>query len=263
MIKLSLFNKGKNSTDPVKDIIVKIKGGDGLLKEKFISDYRPFILKSVSRASGEYIEIENDEEYSVGLSAFNEAIESYDAGKNCSFLNFAAQVIKRRVIDYKRSNYKNQKVYPFTYFEDEEYENFEERYLNDDFSSQFDKIEIREEIILFNQKLDEFGITLEDLVLCAPRHRDSKQHSIRIARLLAENRELYEKMDRKKNIPMVDLMKLVDVNQRTIERNRKFIIAVCLILNSGLDVLKGYVKNAEKGGESIDLQRDNLENQTE
>lgn len=47
---------------------------------------------------------------------------------------------------------------------------------------------------------------------------------------------------------MTDLMKLVDVHHVTVERNRKFIIAVSLIINSGLDVIKSYLQLTEDGG---------------
>lgn len=171
--------------------------------------------------------------------------------KNKGFLNFAEIVNKRRIIDYTRSNYKNNNVYPFTYFDDDENEDkntFEEKYLKVDMNYQFDNIETKEEIALFVKKLGEFGIALKDLVESAPKHVDSKRLSIKIARTLAENKELSEKLEKKKNIPMVDLMKLVDVDHKTIERNRKFILAVYFILSSKLNVLQGYIENIEKGG---------------
>lgn len=253
MIKIDLFDKFKRNTEATLDTVAKIKSGDTVLKEKFIADYRPFIIKAVSRTSKRYINIENSDEYSIGLIAFNEAIDCYDSSKNRNFFNFAGQVIKRRIIDYIRSNYKNKNVYPFTSFENDENKGFEEKYLIDDSVSQFDKIELQEEIISFNKRLGEFNISLEDLVECAPKHSDSKQLCIKIARVIADNEELIEKLIRKKNIPMVDLMKRVNVNQRTIERNRKFIIAVCLILNSRFDDLKQYVRNAERGGEACGI----------
>ena len=92
-----------------KDILKQIKDGDNLLKEKFIEDYKPFIIKTVSRVTGKYVQIENSEEYSIGLIAFNEAIETFDEHKNPSFLNFCKQVIKRRIIDYIRKNKKTVK----------------------------------------------------------------------------------------------------------------------------------------------------------
>jgi len=250
---LQLFNKFKQNPEPINDSVKKIKSGDSLLKEKLIKDYKPFILKVVSKTTGKYVDMQNSEEFSVGLMAFDEAIKSFNENKNVSFLNFAEIVIKRRLIDYLRSNYKHSKVYPFTYFENDENEDgslFEEKYLKIEASTQFDNIETKEEIVLFTKKLGEFGITLQDLVKNAPKHMDSKRLAIKIARILAENEELSDKLRDTKKIPMKELMRLVDVNHKTIERNRKFIIAVYFILNSGLEVMMGYVENVEKGGKT-------------
>lgn len=53
------------------------KRGDALLRKQLLQDYQPFILKTVSRVTGKYIETENSEEFSVGLMAFNEAIDCF------------------------------------------------------------------------------------------------------------------------------------------------------------------------------------------
>ncbi len=46
-----------------------------------------------------------DEELSIALMAFNEAIDGYDTSKG-SFLSFAKLVINRRLIDYLRKKTK-------------------------------------------------------------------------------------------------------------------------------------------------------------
>lgn len=253
MAFINIFGRHRQNIEPIMDTLKKIKNGDNLSKEELIKDYKPFIIKVVSKTTGKYVDMENSDEFSIGLMAFNEAIECYDSSKNAGFIGFAETVIKRRVIDYTRSNYKENKVYPFSYFDsDEENDSnsFEDSYLKVDAGSQLDRIETKEEIALFVKKLGEFGVTLGDLVESAPKHMDSKRICIRIARILTENEELSEKLSKKKNIPMVDLMKLVEVNHKTIERNRKFILAVYLILRSKLEVLQGYVANVEKGGKN-------------
>jgi RNA polymerase sigma factor len=248
---LNIFNKSQRNSEPLGDTIKKIKNGDDQLREKLINDYKPYIIKVVSKTTGMYVDLENSEEFSIGLIAFNEAIDCFDANKYSGFLSFAQTVIKRRLIDYIRKNEKNRKVFPLTYFYNDENEvdsSFEDKYLIVDSSSQFSNVETKEEIALFLKKLNYFGIELNDLVKSAPKHMDSKRLSIRIARVLVENKELSEKLERKRNIPMIDLMKLVAVNHKTIERNRKFIIAVYLVLMSNLEVMQGYVENIEKGG---------------
>ncbi len=251
MTILHILNKSRRKPEYLGEIIKNIKNGDMDLREKFIKDYNPFIIKVVSKSMGNYVDLENSEEYSVGLLAFNEAIDCFDDSKSSGFLSFAEIVIKRRIIDFKRKEAKNSKVFPLSYFErqdEEENISFENKYFTVDASSQFNNIEMKEELESYIKKLSTFGINLSDLVNTAPKHLDSKRLSIRIAKILAENKELSEKLEKKKTIPMTDLMKLVDVNHKTIERNRKFIISVYIILGSKLETLKSYVENVEKGG---------------
>ena len=54
---------------------------------------------------------------SIGLIAFDEAIERFDIGRSKNFLKFAEMVIKRRMIDYYRKTSSiDKKEIPFSYF---------------------------------------------------------------------------------------------------------------------------------------------------
>jgi len=61
---------------------------------------------------------------------------------------------------------------------------------------------------------------------------------------------MFRKLVEKKYIPMKEVLSRIKVNHKTIQRNRKFIIAVSLILRSNLYDLKEYVQGFE-GRESI------------
>ncbi|MEL7607975.1 MAG: RNA polymerase sigma-I factor [Bacillota bacterium] len=228
----------------------QVKRGDAQLREQLLQDYQPFILKTVSRVTGKYVEIENSEEFSVGLMAFNEAIDCFDERKNPNFLAFCEYVIRRRTIDFLRKTKNDARVYPFTCFEDED-GNFQESYLVKEneqiFIRQSETVEIKEQIEAFAQELAQFGITLGDLVRCSPKHKDSRQTAIETARTLAGRDELYQCLMKSKKIPLVELAAAAGVRKRLIEKNRKFIIAVCLILRSSHDVLRNYIPNAGEG----------------
>ncbi|WP_026074009.1 RNA polymerase sigma-I factor [Acetivibrio cellulolyticus] len=228
------------------DILHKIKNGDKLLKDRFISDYRPFIIKSVSKVlNNKFIDIENSEEYSIGLIAFNEAIEKYNEDRKCSFKKFSYQVIQRRLIDYRRKNQKSSVVYPFSYFEGDETYDFEEKFFKSEYSDHVYNFEIREEFSSFVKKMGDFGISMNDLVNTMPKHKDSRKTCVKIAKHIVEDENLYDKLTIKKTIPFKSLSKYIDVSQRTVERNRKYIIALVLILKSDLDIIKNYIKHLE------------------
>lgn len=74
--------------DSLTKRLKKVKQGDEEEREKIIQEYIPFIIKTISDKMNRYIESENSEEYSIGMEAFNEAIDKYDFSRG-SFITFA------------------------------------------------------------------------------------------------------------------------------------------------------------------------------
>ena len=79
-------------------IVTSLKTGDNLAREEIIIKYKPFVFKVVSKICGEFIS-SSDDEASVGLIAFNEAIDNITR-KKVQVFTFAEIVIKRRLIDF-------------------------------------------------------------------------------------------------------------------------------------------------------------------
>ena len=231
-------------------IVQQIREGNQELREQLINSYKPFILRIVSRVTGKYVQPENSDEYSIALSAFNEAIDCYVHQKNKGFLNFAYVVVKKRVIDYIRHNAKHSKAVPFSFFEKDDGQDY-----NVNISAVYEididkKIDIRDELKLFEQQLKSFKIDFKDLIAESPKHKDSKILAVRAARIIVNIDALYDKMLKYRTLPIKDILKSreLDVCRRTLERNRKYIIAVALILKSNMDNLKEYVFNVEREG---------------
>ncbi len=250
MTDFSFLNGKKDNTmnkNYKSDIILtvrEIKAGNKLLRDEFINDYKPFIIKTVSNITGKYVDTENSDEFSIALSAFNEAIDSFNESKNTMFLNFSTLVIKRRITDYIRRNSKHNNVYPFTYFEDKDNNYFEQTHLRTEIDIQT-TYEISKETEQFEKRLNDFGIKMEDLIKSAPKHKDSKCLCIRIAKVIVDNKTLYDKLERTGNIPKTELLKILKINKKTIERNRTFIIAAALILGDQFYTLRDFVDISE------------------
>ena len=73
---------------------------DKAFADSFIRSYIPFIKKEVS-AFINRVCTDSDDEYSIGLMAFYEAIRGYDADKG-AFLSYAKLTVKSRLIDFAR-----------------------------------------------------------------------------------------------------------------------------------------------------------------
>lgn len=77
-----LFKLGKKK-QTLEKAVESIQKGNKDLQNELIQQYKPFIAKTVSSVCKRYID-EKDDEFSIGLIAFNEAIEKYSPEKGNS-----------------------------------------------------------------------------------------------------------------------------------------------------------------------------------
>ncbi len=219
----------------------RIKDGDKEERELIISEYTPFIIKTITNVTNRYIETENDDEYSVGLYAFNEAIDKYEFNKG-NFLSFAKLVIKNRVIDYLRKAASSKKTVLFSDAGESSEEVLDPRD-NEDFTYNYD---MRDQILELQSRLKQFGIYIDELVERSPKHVDTRLNSIKIARYIIQDKELKTDFYRKRAIPVNKLADRKGVSQKVLKRNRKFIIATAVIFDSNMDLLKNYINEVER-----------------
>ena len=71
--------------------------------DALISDYLPFIKSQVVKVMKRPLDINQDDEYSIALIAFHEAINGYSKSRG-SFVNYASMIIRNRIIDFWRKN---------------------------------------------------------------------------------------------------------------------------------------------------------------
>ena len=240
---LNIFNNDKRT---LEERVLEIQSGDVRDREDLIEEYVPFVIKSISQITNRYIETENDEEYSIGLRAFNEAIDRYEQ-KRGSFISFARLIIKSRLID----NGRKRKLDTVAIESESEDDNIIDNIARvDDFTN---AIEAREEIAGFEKKLLEFGVSLQDLVEQSPKHLDARLRAIEIARFIVENEDLKNDFYRKKTIPANRISAHMKISTRTLKRNRKFIIAAAIALDGDEGIIRNYVVLVE-GGVNIGIQ---------
>jgi RNA polymerase sigma factor len=230
------------------EAVAQIQGGDERLRNQLLDKYRPFIGKCVASVCKRYISQSNDEEFSVGLEAFNEAITDYNSKKGSLFLSFADLVIRRRVIDYIRKNKLKATLVSFdeTFMDgSKEQQEWDARLSIEDYRSQLEADYRREEVLHYKDRLEEFGIELEDLPYETPSHTDARRNMIQIAAVIAELPELREFFLEKKKIPVKHLMEHISFSRKTVERNRNYIVAITVILLEDYRYLRSYIQTDE------------------
>ncbi|MCA1031250.1 RNA polymerase sigma factor SigI [Bacillus timonensis] len=240
---LSILFKIRKPKSSLEETILEVQKGNTQLQNQLINKYKPFIAKAVSSVCKRYID-ESDDEFSIGLIAFNEAIEKYSPEKGSSLLSFAELLIKRRVIDYIRKESRNRAVSLIDSEGEEEsaQTSIEANMSVEEHQKLVEQEHRREEIIHFQTVLKEFNLSFTDLLEQSPKHADARQNAMLVAKKLVENDELKQVLFEKKQLPIKHLESLVKVSRKTIERNRKYIIAMAIVLVGDYVYLKDYIK---------------------
>jgi RNA polymerase sigma factor len=245
LLVLSLLFLAKKQKRSLEEKINLIQQGDLTLQNELIDSYKPFIAKTVSSVCKRYI-YESDDEFSIGLIAFNEAIQKYRSEKGKSLLSFSEVLIKRRVIDYIRSQTKYQGLsFDIGHYDDEidrESKSIDAILSIENYKKKTDEELRREEIAQFTSVIHQFDLSLKDLIEHSPKHADARKSAIAVAKILAENEQLKTILLNKRRLPIKQLESYVSISRKTIERNRKYIIAISLILIGDYVYLKDYIK---------------------
>src|SRR5690606_22301895 len=159
--------------------VARIHQGDELQREQFIANYKPYIAKITSRFCKRYIDPARDDEFSVALLAFNEAINKFDSDAGKSFLGFAETVIRRRLIDHVRKEQKHALVVPYSWYDTDSDDQSEVNFIEANqalsaYAGEQVDIARRMEIEELNRELDSYGISFMELVELSPKHADSR-----------------------------------------------------------------------------------------
>lgn len=205
--------------------------GDLMVREKFIQKHKPFIAKVSSAICHRYLSWENDDELSIALLAFNEAIDYFNSQKGASFSGFAQTVIKRRLIDFFRQESKQQASFSPMDANNPELNRYDMDAAQEQYREDRQKADFAEVVELYIQALLEYDLALEDLVKVSPKHRDSKQTLIRASHELSNQPILLEYLKGHKMLPLKELENLTGIKRKVLEKGRKYIIATTLILS--------------------------------
>lgn len=246
MAGLTFRKRKSEETDQLENLLELAQGGDRKARNELLQSYVPFILRAASQASGRYIDRNRDDEYSIALLAMNEAIDCFDAQRQARFLGFAETIIRRRLIDYFRSQKSSSRAVPWTEFDVTDDEdniiNYVEVKSSVDAHQRAQEHQLRtQEIQEYAALLSEFGLVFSDLVEASPKHADARQNAIDVARIVVMDDTMKNYVMEKRTLPLKLLESKVGVSRKTMERQRKYILAIVLLLCGDFQCLKAYI----------------------
>lgn len=217
--------------------------------DKLIADYMPFIKSETAKFLKRSPD-QSDDELSIAMFAFYEAIRNYSKIRG-SFLRFAALQIKNRLIDNYRKEKRNRGNISLYTSDDEKTELIDS--ISDD-EDKFTEIELREatkqEIAELTAQMEEFGVSFTDIADNSPKQQRTLEICGRAVRYARNNPDILEDFLRTKRVPIGALADGANAERKTLERHRRYLVAMLLICTNGYEIMRGHIMQVLRGGES-------------
>ncbi|MCR8644951.1 RNA polymerase subunit sigma [Paenibacillus sp. N1-5-1-14] len=251
LFKKLFGNKPDKTTDSgakwPEQIVAQIQVGDETLRNTFIAEYQEYVGKVASRYCKRYIDPAKNDEFTVALAAFNEAIDEFNTHSDRAFLSYAEGLIERRLFDYIQMDSR--------YSDKMGYSSSESRgtddvasYTNvfDASTSVFDtppgRNERQSEIQDLEQVLEKFNMDFNDLVEQSPEDTDSRKMFYGIGRILANDPGLMRLLLSERKLPVKELQGHVNVSRKILNRHQEYITAIALIYNGPFPYVREYLR---------------------
>lgn len=215
---------------------MNLKRSNYQCENQFIEEHLPFIIKSISKVTKRYVSIENDEEFSIGVLAFHEAMKKHSEDKG-PFLPFANLVISSRIKNYLLKENKHRLDSSLESLKEEGIE-FSEEVIN----PIEDRNHLKEEIESLKLYMKEFNFDFEDLIDDAPKHKKTRENAINLSEKVSKEKPLLDFMYEKKRLPIKRISLQFNVTEKIIKGSKKFIITVIIIFDKNYRNLKLWIK---------------------
>lgn len=233
------MNSGHELVDQVYAAKTDADAADSLIRQ-YMGFIRAETAKYLHRAPVEG----QDEELSIVLLAFYEAILAYEK-KRGAFLSYASRGIRNRLIDYYRREKRHAKVISlYEPVQDDDSDSMKIDHLEhsvNDIERGHHRSATREEIEEFEKQLSEFGISFSDVADNCPRQERTLQACRRVLTAARENPELLDELIHTKKLPMAALSEISKTDKKTMERHRKYLVAVLLAFTNGYEIIRGHL----------------------
>ncbi len=214
--------------ESIYNILKEVKNGPPELRQNFIENNKDFIIRVVGNAFGKSAIAKNSDEFNLGLSAFNYSIDNFDEETDVDFFVYAEKNIKKWARDMHIRNVQGFSQNSYDYNE----------------SCRDKNCELNEELSIFKNALWKYGITMKDLIHSTPKSSYLIMRAVRLAKDLSKSNDFAGKLVYSNKIE-VDYNEEDNIYRKILKQNRKYIVALCLIMKSKLEVTKGYIKDVD------------------
>jgi RNA polymerase sigma factor len=232
-----------NTGEPIHKRVHQAKGSS-IAIDALIVDYLPFIKAEASKTTGRTV-TEQDDELSIAMIGFHEAVESYSEIRG-AFVKYASVVMQRKLIDYYRKEKRHTgQISLYTPLSHDS-----EVTIGDTLSNEPDRSsdnlsyrdDAKEEIAKFTEQLQEYGLSLTDVADNCPKQDRTLESCRKTLAYARDNPELLTITKRTKKLPLAALAEGSVVERKTLERHRKYLMAILLIYSNGYEIIRGHLE---------------------
>lgn len=231
------MNQENQIVQQVEEARMSAEAADGLVRK-----YLPFVKSETAKFIHRPPREGQDDELSIALFAFHEAILNYDKKKG-AFLSFAAVGIKNRLIDYYRREKRHGEVLSLDSKDEGDDKSLLEQI--DSGKDEMEECELRyatkTEIMEFTAQLSEYGLCLAEIADNCPRQERTLAACHQALSFARANPELLETLVSTKKLPISRLASGSGVEKKTLERHRKYMVAIMLAYTNGFEIIRGHL----------------------
>ena len=237
------------------DIVSQVQSAktDAEAADALIRQYMGFIRSETVKFLHTAPENGHEDELSIAMMAFYEAVLAYEKSRG-AFLPYAARAIRNRLIDhYRTEKRRGNMISLHTPLGGEE----DGGELLDTIPDTMDHAEdyavrtaSQREIREFSEKLAQFGLTFSDVADNCPRQERTFAACRRVLDFARTQPVLLKRVEDTGKLPMGELSAGSGTDKKTMERHRKYLVAILLAFTNGYEIIRGHLCQVapEKGG---------------
>ena len=219
-----------------------------------VQQYMPFISAETAKAHNLIPQESREDALSIAMFAFHEAVMNYSKEKG-AFLPFASRAIKNRIIDF----FRKEKRHLGHISLDSERDSEDDRSVletldrgEDNISAHHDKTSARQEIMEYAETLLKYGLNISEVADNCPKQERTVTACHRALAAARKHPELIKALTESGKLPITQLALASGVERKTLERHRKYMVAIMLAYTNGFEIIRGHITEmSQSKGETV------------
>lgn len=211
--------------------------------DELLRKYLPFIKSETAKFMKRPPREGEDDELSIAMFAFHEAVLGYSKMRG-AFFKYAAVMIRNRLIDYYRKERRHANVISFDRTESEDGERSIIETVETG-TNEVEELHLREaartEIEEFAESLTQFELSLSDIAENCPKQSRTLAACHKALAYAKVNPNLLESLVSTGKLPISQLAEGAGVEKKTLERHRKYMVAILLAYTNGFEIIRGHL----------------------